>query len=165
MEWPGLGVDASVEQYLEFLGSLRRDMPDVTVKLFGFQSSIVRDDLLVERIIREGELVEVADCSYQGDAETFLQEYATCSGILATRFHAGVLALGLGIPMVQLAYSHKIIDFLLDIGWQGDLWCTEPNLMGMHASDIVTALEAADAVRFVPREAALHAAVPATRRP
>lgn len=164
MEWPGLGVDASVEQYLEFLGSLRRDMPDVTVKLFGFQSSIVRDDLLVERIIREGELVEVADCSYQGDAETFFRNMRLVPASLPLDSMPACWPWGWASRWCSsLTRTRSLTSFSTSA--RRILWCTEPNLMGMHASDIVTALEAADAVRFVPREAALHAAVPATRRP
>lgn len=156
MQWPDLDASASVEQYLILLRCLRAQCPDAQVKLFGFQSLVVRDDNIASRISGQTDWSNVFDCSYRGDIDACIQEYSSCSHIVATRFHSGILALGLGIPMVQLVYSKKTSDFLREAGWEGSQWATGKDLMAEHSDDIVTSLWSALPVKFAPAEAGLH---------
>ncbi|MDP9821804.1 polysaccharide pyruvyl transferase WcaK-like protein [Nocardioides massiliensis] len=138
---------------------LSRD-PSVTVKLLGFQDRFVRDDLLCEELmVRLGKdgARRVQNCSYRGDIDVLLRDFASCSRVLAVRFHSGILALGLGLPMVQIVYSNKIEEFLQDAGWQG-LLVPLQGLATIEDAPLIDALFAAPGAEYLPPEARAHAA-------
>lgn len=160
MMWPGLSAKDVKQEYLQLVREIRRQFPSAPILLFGFQDKVVRDDILVECLMRLIPDSEVRNCSYRGDLSIFLADFNSCSRFVSTRFHAGILALALGIPMVQLAYSDKITNSLDELQWCGSVWPTESGLLTTRATEIVGQLKSASQTPFLPPSASVHAAHP-----
>lgn len=164
MEWPGFERTSTLEQYEKLIQALLSRDSAIKVRLFGFQDRIVRDDLMVADLIERLEAHPRVEAEpYSGDVDAFIGEFRECTHIVAVRFHAGVLALGFGIPMIQIAYSHKIEDYLRDVGWDGLLLSPSETLAEGQSERMASTLLAADSFCYRPLEASYHASGMAPR--
>lgn len=58
---------------------------------------------------------------YDGELYDFLKEYLSCGRIFASRFHAIMLAIMYGIPLIPHIYSKKTENVLRDMGIYGEI--------------------------------------------
>jgi len=58
---------------------------------------------------------------YTTDPLVMWNEVGSCSGVLATRLHAGIFSCFAKIPFLQVEYHRKCADFLDDISYPSDL--------------------------------------------
>lgn len=56
--------------------------------------------------------------NYRGDVDSFMNEYAKCESVLASRFHAMILSFGLKQNVVPLVYSNKMLNVLEDLNFK-----------------------------------------------
>lgn len=54
--------------------------------------------------------------TYDGDIEGFVKDYLSCERVIASRFHAILLALMYSVPLIAHIYSKKTENFLADTG-------------------------------------------------
>lgn len=94
------------------------------------------DEAAIERIL--GILGDSADktktCFYRGDMEEALRQIADAEFVLASRFHAMVLALQMKKRFFALSYDMKISNVLSDIG--SDLYCDVSELGSITPEEI-----------------------------
>ncbi len=72
---------------------------------------------------------------YRGDAAEILAAYASADRVIATRFHAMILALCFEKPVFSLAYSGKIQTVLADFAFDGA--CGIPELVRQSPEEIL----------------------------
>lgn len=89
---------------------------DLTLTLFAFWTAPGRSgDTPVAERFRDGlpatvrARVDIA--AYDGDPDALIARLARCRAVLATRFHAAVLAQALGRPYAVISYNRKVSDF------------------------------------------------------
>ncbi|MDF2479512.1 MAG: putative glycosyltransferase [Sphingobacterium sp.] len=91
-----------------------------TVRLYCFSSGSFNDKEVAEDILQGvTEKTRVSIVGYDGDIDVFLGSFAECEYVIATRFHAIIMALVLNIPMLPYAYESKVTNLLHDIGYSG----------------------------------------------
>jgi len=94
--------------------------PDLRVCLFGFDAITENDRILADEIeTRLGHPAYLTARHYEGDIPECLAAFGRCSHVLATRFHALVLALGWGIPFTPFDYMEKAGLLLADLDYRG----------------------------------------------
>ena len=105
------GIISFVEQKLKI---------GYSVKLFSFCEH--EGDLRVcNELMSRIQSPKVSIVNYDGDLEHFVDVFLSCSVIMATRFHACVLALSHQIPLLPIPYSSKITNMLEDVGFRGEI--------------------------------------------
>jgi len=63
-----------------------------------------------DRLIGSDCCPEIVD--YDGrNIEMFVEKMSECTLMVASRMHAGIVALGLGVPVFQISYAEKIANF------------------------------------------------------
>ena len=72
---------------------------------------------------------------YRGNGEEILHAFARSERVIATRFHAMILALCYEKPVFALSYSEKITNVLHDLDFEG--FCRIPELKNMDAEEIL----------------------------
>lgn len=95
--------------------------PDLKLTVFAFWTAPGRpgDHAVAERFIQalpERVRDQAHLCTYAGDLDAVVKELARCRAILATRFHAAVLARVLGRSFAVISYNRKVSDFANDQG-------------------------------------------------
>ena len=74
------------------------------------------DEAAIERILNKSNNSSlIKRCFYDGDIQGVLQRIANAESVVATRFHAAVLAIKLGKPFYAISYDQKIDNMLQDI--------------------------------------------------
>ncbi len=107
-------------QYLDGMVALVRSAisKNIGVKIFSF--CLKEDDaVMVEEIARNltaAESTKVQHVTYNGDIENFLKTFAGMKYIVATRFHANVLALKFRQNLFPIVYNDKTLNLLEDLG-------------------------------------------------
>lgn len=89
-------------------------------KLFSFcenEGDLKVCNELLERI----KSPKVTIVNYDGDLNSFVEVFISCSMIIATRFHACVLALTHQISLLPIIYSSKTTNMLDDVGFCGKM--------------------------------------------
>lgn len=71
-----------------------------------------QDTIVLERLAF---LSNVQTLSYHNNLDTILEAFKTCTGVIATRFHAVVLGLVFHKKVLSIAYNQKITQLLKDI--------------------------------------------------
>ncbi len=87
-----------------------------TVKLFSFCEA--EGDLEIAKEI-QGVIPETKIINYTGRISEFLQEFGKCSQIVAARFHANIIAIKYGIPLLPISYGTKTDSLLEDLQFRG----------------------------------------------
>ena len=99
--------------------------------------------------LSEEDRQKVRTYDYQGDLQAALEILAECKTIIATRFHAMILALLLEKPFFCISYSDKSRHFLDDLGC--DAYCPIDALHTLRAEEILThgttVVDASSAIR------------------
>ena len=113
-------------QYEENMAALAeaylRNNPASKVKLLALSTGAFDDRIEAREIIEKlsPEVKKRTEISaYEGDVAFFIREMQQCSAIIATRFHALVFSILLGIPLIPVPYEVKIDYLLEDIGYNG----------------------------------------------
>ncbi|MCB4234500.1 polysaccharide pyruvyl transferase family protein [Kaistella anthropi] len=57
--------------------------------------------------------------NYTGNITAYLQHIGECSHFVAARFHAVIIAVKYGIPVIPVIYSSKTVNLLDDLGYRG----------------------------------------------
>ncbi|WP_203290886.1 polysaccharide pyruvyl transferase family protein [Maricaulis parjimensis] len=83
--------------------------------------------------------------AYDGDVDRLVTETAACRGMIATRFHAAVIAWLIGRPTAIVSYNRKVTDFADQIGLPAELRLSGNMPIATEAAQ--TALEALLAAR------------------
>ncbi len=92
------------------------------IKLFSFCSS-EGDKNAAEHIRSHLNDPAGADViEYTGNIDEFMQEFCSCSLIIATRFHAMILGWKLGKRVFPVVYSDKQAHVIRDLNYQGVWW-------------------------------------------
>ena len=92
------------------------------VTFFCFSSGKVKDEETAKDIllgVNDHDRVKIK--SYLGEINSYMNSFSECESIIATRFHALVMALILHIPFIPFAYESKLNNLLLDITYEGIL--------------------------------------------
>lgn len=100
--------------------------PALRLTIFAFWTAPARrSDRPVAERFSEGLPAEVRErtniCAYAGDPDVVIDAVADCKAIVATRFHAAVLAQALKRPYAVIAYHRKVSDFADVCGLSEDL--------------------------------------------
>ena len=90
-----------------------------TFKLFSF-CELEGDLEVCSEMLARINSPKVTIVNYVGDLSHFVEIFISCSMIIATRFHACVLALTHQIPLLPILYSSKTINMLDDVGFCGE---------------------------------------------
>lgn len=90
--------------------------PDLHLTLFAFWTAAKRpnDSVVAEQFrqtLPEAVRSRVKICAYDGNPDRMIDAMADCQAIMATRFHAAVLAQALGRPYAVITYNRKVSDF------------------------------------------------------
>lgn len=95
------------------------------------------DEAAVERIysILSETVRENTQIVHYQKSNTLTKRFAAAKFIVATRFHAMILALLFHVPFYSIAYDYKISNVLDDIGCAA--YCTPENIGSLQASDIL----------------------------
>ena len=92
------------------------------VLIFAFDTGLENDSAAarsIARFCRNIENVEIID----NDAnDAILKNLPRCSKLIAIRFHGMVLGLRMGIPIVPIAYSNKMLNVLRDLEYRGKIF-------------------------------------------
>jgi len=129
------------EQYLD---------NDFEIILFSFCEK--EGDLKVAQKIAEG-MPQIKIRNYTGDIPSYLQEIGSCSNFIAARFHAVIIALKYGIPVLPVIYGDKTENLLRDLNFK------EPFIFLNNIEDLMKApfLEITDCQRdFLRYESKKH---------
>jgi len=106
---------ALMDAIVEALGVISPAFPDLAVTVFTVCSDPKDGDArasreLVERLA--GCDVEVRLCVYGGTSpEEFAAEIQSCRALVTSRMHAGIIAMTSAVPVLQIAYARKVVDF------------------------------------------------------
>lgn len=100
----------------EAVGETLTARPDLHLTLFAFWTAPDRpnDSAIAERFkqaLPETVRNRVWVCAYEGEPDRVVDAMADCQAIVATRFHAAVLAQALGRPYAVIPYNRKVSDF------------------------------------------------------
>lgn len=128
-------LSAYNEYYISTLsGLLKSYLSDGYRLIFASFCKEEGDDRAIEKILSAMSLGQddsrVEILSYNGtNVEKMTEAIAESEYVIATRFHAAILAVAAGRPIFPIVYSDKTIHVLNDIGFQGnyaDLRSMEP---------------------------------------
>lgn len=78
------------------------------------------DFLIIEEIVKKTKY-KIAVRQYNGQISEFVELLNKSSYIIATRFHAVVLALSYSIPLLPVIYNQKQTNLLNDINYKGEI--------------------------------------------
>lgn len=97
-------------------------MQDIPVKLFSFckQEGDMRAVGRVLEKVNHRENVTV--CQYEGNVDRILEEMNSCEYMIATRYHAMILAWAMGKKVLPVIYSRKQTHVLDDMHYDGYVW-------------------------------------------
>lgn len=98
----------------------------IPVRLFAFcerEGDMRAIDCILERTSNK-DLIEI--CQYAGNIDGVLTEINACEYMIATRFHAMILAWAMGKKVLPVIYSQKQAHVLDDLSYDGYVW----NLLG-----------------------------------
>lgn len=119
----------SNEEYIDTIIELIQSciQKNIKVKLLGFcieegDKTIISQ--IMEKVIHEN----VNAYCYDGDIETFLDEFNSCEYIVASRFHAMIIGWVLRKKVFPIVYSKKQLNVMKDVGYQGKYWDLMRNL-------------------------------------
>jgi len=120
--------------------------PDLHLTIFAFWTAPGRpgDHAIARRFVQnlpEAVRPRAEIFAYSGDPDALVDKLATCRAILATRFHAAVLAQALGRPYAVISYNRKVSDFADAQGLPKAL-----RLPGDHPADLAAAKAVIDAL-------------------
>lgn len=104
---------------MQGISNLMEDDHKLRLSLFSFWTAEDRpnDSLLVSKLIcelPESYKDRIKCIDYNGDPDTIIDEMIDCKYVLATRFHAAVVAQALGRPYGVVLYNRKVKDFAND---------------------------------------------------
>lgn len=92
------------------------------------------DERAAERILAmAGRRDAVRTLYYRGDASPILEAYRHADRVIATRFHAMILAWCFEKPVFAVAYSEKTAHVAADLGFGG--WCRPADLNGISPAE------------------------------
>lgn len=120
----GVRLFASESNYLKTMRNLIRECVDqrYSVLLASFCER-ENDNIAVNKIVEmldSNTQNSVTKISYQGtNLDIMLNEIRDSDFIIATRFHAVILGLAAGKPVLPVVYSDKTVNVLHDIGFYG----------------------------------------------
>lgn len=101
------------------------------------------DEEAIEKILKRipNNYVEFVDkYNYRGDIEESLELISCSSLVIATRFHAMILAWVYNKPVVPIAYSEKMTNVVIDVGFDG-VYTDFANLEKLNPLEIYNNLE------------------------
>jgi polysaccharide pyruvyl transferase WcaK-like protein len=106
----------------EAIAAVRRARTDLDVRLFVFDARTENDLEVADDVMRHlGAPGWLSTHVYRGDAAPLLADFARCGHIFASRFHAVVLAMALGIAFTPFDYMGKTAHLLADAGYHGPI--------------------------------------------
>ncbi len=118
-----LSQDGRSAAYLEALAEVAADHlasgnPVVLTSFCEYQGDAEAADTLQARIrqLTPGCEELVTTHHYRDDVEALMDVFSRAQLVVGTRFHAIVIALALGVPVVPLAYSEKTVNMMKDVG-------------------------------------------------
>lgn len=79
-----------------------------------------KDENAINRIAKKSS-IKVRKHFYRGDIDASLNEIATSSIVIGTRFHANILGLIFNKTIIPISYSRKTTDILNDLNYQGKI--------------------------------------------
>lgn len=113
-----------VDRVAESIASLSSGSSRISVKVLSVCADEVDGDedvscRVVSRLTELG--VEARLVSYDGKRpDRFVGEISTCSAVVTSRMHTGVLAMMSGVPVFQISYAPKIDEFYSRCGLGGE---------------------------------------------
>lgn len=106
----------------ELLTRLVGSRPGLQVQLLVFNARTENDGLIASEIThRLASPPWVSTLTYDGVPASFLEGFGRCSHVFASRFHAAVLAMTMGIPFTPFDYMGKTVAMLADAGYRGPI--------------------------------------------
>ncbi|MBE5063453.1 polysaccharide pyruvyl transferase family protein [Lachnospiraceae bacterium DSM 108991] len=95
---------------------------NIPVTLFSFCEA-EKDQIAIDRILEKIDSKKgIRVIRYTGDVDCFLNKFAECKYIIATRFHAMVLGWVMGKKVIPIIYSIKQMNILEDLKYQNYVW-------------------------------------------
>ena len=93
-----------------------RNIPVTLVSFCRFEGDEQAIDHLLEMVSDD---TNVSTCLYNNNIQEILSLFSSASYIVASRFHAVILALSFGKPVFPISYNCKTKHYLEDVGFQG----------------------------------------------
>lgn len=109
----------SYVNYIDTISELIKSLQErgKIVYLFSFCKSEKDEDLINEMISLQIEKPQVV--VYDGNIDTFLEEYAKMEFMVCGRFHSMILSMLYGQKILPLIYSEKMTNILYDVNFEG----------------------------------------------
>lgn len=98
--------------------------PKGTVRMLALSVGEYDDRKIAENIIEhlaDEEKNKTEITAYDGDVNAFIEAFGECEAVVATRFHALVLALMMRIPFVPVPYEVKLTQLLKQLDYKGSM--------------------------------------------
>lgn len=109
-----------INNILKLIKMIKKEDDSLNFRIFSFDGITENDEILADLILNELKWPEwITKCSYAGDARAFLELFAACDRIFASRFHAVILSLMLETPFIAFDYMGKSRNLLLDLNYSG----------------------------------------------
>lgn len=141
------------DQYDQIIADICRECVSCNIKpvLMAFCKN-EGDEIAIDRIYNNlsATVRKETEIMYYRDSNTIVKRMVEAKFVVATRFHAMILALLFEVPFYSIAYDRKIANVLDDIGFSG--YCLPEKLHTLQAKEVLTAKQSDFPIDQIVRE-------------